>query len=134
MRVLADKEDNQKEILPRVREIELQRYDTWLAKLEPRIKKGDVKAIQTAVKISEVRAKLTGINAPVETAHQETLTIEMTLTNDALDKEIEKLQSEVGLIDLHKEGDLYTTVEPAHVNGKVAVEVAAEKTNGKVKE
>jgi hypothetical protein len=47
-----------------VRRLELERYDHWLSRLAPAIKRGDTKAIGTALRISEARRKLLGIDAP----------------------------------------------------------------------
>lgn len=52
------------------RELELQRLDRWQAKLEGRgISGGDHRAIAAAVRISERRAKLLGLDAPVKLAN-----------------------------------------------------------------
>ena len=51
-----------------VRQIQLARLDHWLTKLEKKIDKGDIKAIQTALKIEERRARLQGLDAPVKVA------------------------------------------------------------------
>lgn len=48
-----------------VRQIQVARLDLWLTKLEKKINKGDLKAIQTALKIEERRARLLGLDAPV---------------------------------------------------------------------
>ena len=48
-----------------VRGLELNRLDHWLAKLQERIDEGDDRAITTALKITEQRAKLLGLYAPV---------------------------------------------------------------------
>jgi predicted transcriptional regulator len=47
-----------------LREIELERLDRYLAALEPKIVEGDDKAIATALRVMERRAKLTGLDAP----------------------------------------------------------------------
>lgn len=43
---------------------ELQRLDSYLVALKPKIDSGHVRAIEAAVKISERRSKLFGLNAP----------------------------------------------------------------------
>ncbi|WP_367324812.1 hypothetical protein [Streptomyces sp. HUAS ZL42] len=47
-----------------LRAIECQRLDTYLEKLKPRIDKGDDKAIGVAIRISERRSKLLGLDMP----------------------------------------------------------------------
>ena len=49
-----------------VRQLQLARLDLWLTKLEKKINKGDIKAIQTALRIEERRARLLGLDAPVK--------------------------------------------------------------------
>lgn len=49
-----------------VRKMEIARYDAWLLRLQPGIQKGDVGSINTALKISEARRRLLGVDAPVE--------------------------------------------------------------------
>jgi hypothetical protein len=49
-----------------VRALQLDRLDVWLAGLWSRTARGDEKAITTALKIEERRAKLLGTDAPVE--------------------------------------------------------------------
>lgn len=51
-----------------VRQLQLARLDLWLTKLEKKINKGDPKAIQTALRIEERRARLMGLDAPVKVA------------------------------------------------------------------
>jgi len=90
MRVLAAYEDDIKEQVPRVRQLELQRLDSMLTKLQPRINQGDDRAINSALKIGERRAKLMGLDAPVEVSH----TGEIQLVPDEqLDAEIRQLAS-----------------------------------------
>ena len=49
-----------------VKALQLERLDVWLEGLWKRSKKGDEKAIQTALRIEERRAKMMGTDAPVE--------------------------------------------------------------------
>jgi len=49
----------------RLRALESIRLDNYLVKLKPRIDRGDDKAINAAIRISERRANLYGLNAPV---------------------------------------------------------------------
>lgn len=48
------------------RKVCIQRLDLWLQKLASKILKGDVKAITTALKIEERRARLLGLDAPMQ--------------------------------------------------------------------
>jgi hypothetical protein len=50
--------------LEAVRELELQRLDYYLQKLEPRINDSDVRAIDCALKTSRRRSELLGLDAP----------------------------------------------------------------------
>ena len=57
------------------RAYELDRLDRYLAVLEPKVRAGDVSAVQTAVRVSESRRKLLGLDAPVQveaTVHEVT--------------------------------------------------------------
>ncbi|MFF4248635.1 hypothetical protein ACFYY2_29780 [Streptomyces sp. NPDC001822] len=48
-----------------LREIEVQRLDQYLARLAPKIRDGDDRAINTAVRISESRRRMLGLDRPV---------------------------------------------------------------------
>lgn len=50
-----------------LRRLELERYDAWLKALEPACEAGDTKAIGTAIRVSERRASLLGLDAPKQT-------------------------------------------------------------------
>jgi len=50
-----------------LRDLELERLDQYLARLQPKIDDGDEKAIATALRVQERRAKLTGLDAPQRT-------------------------------------------------------------------
>lgn len=45
-------------------QLELKRLDRYLKSLEDRIDRGDVKAVEAALKVSERRARLAGLDAP----------------------------------------------------------------------
>ena len=49
-----------------LRRQELERLEDWLLKLQPKIELGDVRAIDVAVKISDRRCKLLGLDAPIQ--------------------------------------------------------------------
>lgn len=58
-----------------LRQLECQRLDEYLEKLKPRIDRGDEKAVNAALRVSEQRARLLGLNAPIRvegTFHEET--------------------------------------------------------------
>lgn len=69
-----------------LREQEAERLDEYLLRLRPGIMAGDTKAISTAIRITETRAKLFGLNEPER--HE-------VITTDALDVEIRALHDEV---------------------------------------
>jgi DNA-binding CsgD family transcriptional regulator len=48
-----------------LREIELNRLDRYLEKLDPQIEAGDVKAIMAALRVAERRSNLLGLDSPV---------------------------------------------------------------------
>jgi hypothetical protein len=59
-------EEELKEKIPQVRQQELLRCDQMLKALERGVKRGETKSIQTALKVSERRARLLGLDAPVK--------------------------------------------------------------------
>ena len=74
-----------------VRAMELDRLDTFLFRLSGRIELGDTKAIDTALKVMDRRAKLMGLDAPTKVQAEVT-------TNDgtSIDSEVARL---VALLD-----------------------------------
>jgi hypothetical protein len=58
--------ENNTENVHSLRRLELIRYDKYLTHLETQISLGDSEAVRTALKVSELRAKLLGLFAPVE--------------------------------------------------------------------
>ena len=95
MRVLAAYEDDIKEQIPRVRQLELERLDGMLTKLQPKIDMGDDRAVNTALNLMARRAKFMGLDAPTE-VHS---TGEIQLVPDAdLDNEIRQLNASLGMI------------------------------------
>lgn len=50
-----------------VRKLEIERYDRWLLALEPKVHDGDPRAIEQAIKVSDRRAALMGLDAPAQT-------------------------------------------------------------------
>lgn len=69
-----------------VRQLEVERLDFMYTKLHPRIEKGDEKAINSALRIMDRRAKLLGLDMPAQ--------IEVTATTDT-DKAIQDLIGEM---------------------------------------
>jgi IS30 family transposase len=65
-----------KEPTEELRRLELERFDRYLTKLEPKIERGDTRAIEMALKISERRARLLGLDAPIETNTTVTVQLE----------------------------------------------------------
>lgn len=65
------KAECQERVLPvadEVRQMEIDRYDSWLVKLNEKVDAGDQVArnIEVAVKVSERRARLLGVDAPAQ--------------------------------------------------------------------
>lgn len=69
-----------------LRSLELERHDTMLAAIWNRVRQGDVRAIEVALKISAQRAKLLGLDAPIQ--HE-------VITIDAVDRQIAQLKEEL---------------------------------------
>jgi len=61
---LASWRDMTQEMSNELRELELQRLDEFLRALWPKIQQGNAKSIETALKVSERRAKLLGLDSP----------------------------------------------------------------------
>lgn len=68
-----------------LRDAEVDRLDSYLAAIAPQVAKGSLLAIDRAVRISERRAKLLGLDAPTR----------LTITDEALEAERERLKGEV---------------------------------------
>lgn len=87
-------------------QVELDRLDSYLTKLQPGIEVGDPKSITAAIRISDQRAKYIGLFAPTK--------VETTvITVDAIDAELERLTRQ--LADL-------TGEDTAPVEGEVVGE------------
>jgi hypothetical protein len=69
-----------------LRELESQRLDDYLLRLRPGVIAGDPKAISQAIRITEVRARLYGLNEPER--HE-------VITVDALDAAARELEQEI---------------------------------------
>lgn len=90
--VLQETREQAAEDAAALRELEVARLDKMLAALDPRIEDGEPRAIETAIRLSESRRKLLGIDAPtkVETSgpNGAPLTVE---AGDALLERLEQL-------------------------------------------
>lgn len=64
-RILSHIQDGLEPLAEEVRTEEISRYDMYLKALEPKILAGDDKAINTAIRVSEARRKLLGVDVPV---------------------------------------------------------------------
>ncbi|HEY9909220.1 MAG TPA: hypothetical protein V6D18_16625 [Thermosynechococcaceae cyanobacterium] len=51
--------------------LELERYDSYLLALAPKLQQGDTSAISEAIKISDRRSKLLGLDAPIQVKIQQ---------------------------------------------------------------
>ena len=60
----AELKNDQNSTADEVRSLELERLDKMLESIWPKVEKGDVAALDRAVKIQERRAKLLGLDAP----------------------------------------------------------------------
>lgn len=72
----------------KIRAQELDRMERLLAKLDEDIERGDVKAIGTAIKLSERLCKLTGADMPVRT---ETTIVEATPLDSAIQNLLDEM-------------------------------------------
>src|SRR5262249_22712876 len=61
-RSLADLKAIEQKEAEDLRQLMCLRFDRWLDRLDAKIEKGDAKAIQTAIKIEERRARLLGLD------------------------------------------------------------------------
>lgn len=68
-----------------LRRQEFERLDNYLFRLEAKIKAGDVQAIAQAVKISERRCKMQGLDAPIQVQVEELVNAELTAFLDSLE-------------------------------------------------
>lgn len=74
-----------------VRAVELDRLDGFLTRLQEKIERGDTKAIDTALRIMDRRAKMLGLDAPTKVQAEVT-----THDADSIDGEVARL---VALLD-----------------------------------
>jgi hypothetical protein len=68
-----------------LRDAEVDRLDSYLASIAPQVAKGSLYAIDRAVRISERRSKLLGLDAPTK----------LEISDKALEEERERLKGEV---------------------------------------
>lgn len=73
-----------------VRALQLERLDVWMQGVFKRASKGNEKAIQTALRIEERRAKLMGTDAPVEQRIKLSVLGQLNWVFDIIEKELGK--------------------------------------------
>lgn len=73
-----------------LRALQLERLDLWLAGIWKKTKKGNEKAIQTALRIEERRAKMVGTDAPVEQRVKLTVLGQLNWVFDMIEEEFGK--------------------------------------------
>ncbi|WP_163567128.1 helix-turn-helix domain-containing protein [Fodinicola feengrottensis] len=78
-----------------MRKVELERLDGYLLALQPAIERGDDKAITTALRIQERRARYLGLDAALELSVQHTFP-------GTVEDEIARLEAELALNDAHE--------------------------------
>lgn len=89
-RLIAERD----ELAEELRKLEDERYDSYLVALQSGIEEGDVKSILAAVRISERRCKLFGLDIPV---HQK-----VELSNDGSKDEALVLAEILARLERHK--------------------------------
>ncbi len=70
--------------------LELERLDYYLLKIAGEVRKGNLKAIATAIKINESRRKLLGLDAPVQVQIEQGVETELRQVVDALEASLPK--------------------------------------------
>jgi hypothetical protein len=70
--------------------LELERLDYYLLKIAGEVRKGNLKAIATAIKINESRRKLLGLDAPVQVQIEQGIQTELRQVVDALEAALPK--------------------------------------------
>lgn len=80
-------------------EIELDRLDRWLVRLDAQIESGFAVArnVEVAIRVSERRSKLLGLDAPVRSRVE-------TVTLDMIDEQIAQLEAELAGRDIEDVG------------------------------
>jgi len=92
-----------------LRQLELERLDRMLTTLEGGIEMGDPKAITAAIRISERRAKLLGLDRPLQ--------VEATVvTVDLIDREIQRLTDKLAGVPDVINGEVLDESEPVDVD------------------
>jgi hypothetical protein len=100
MRLLDRFDAELQEKIPRARQVEIERCRKLLSHISPKVKRGDVKAVQVALKISERLSRLRGLDAPIDLKHSGTgedgaISVEIfrKMLTDAEEKKEDKEQS-----------------------------------------
>lgn len=86
--VHAALKDITREPAEQLKQIELQRCDEMLLAIWPKVRKGDLGAIDRALRIMERRARYEGLDAPT----RQTITV---ITEDIIDAEIRRLEEQL---------------------------------------
>jgi uncharacterized protein YjeT (DUF2065 family) len=72
MRLLDRFDEDFREKVPQARRIEIERCRKMYSYIAPKIKRGDVKAVTAALRISERMSRLCGLDAPLDVKHSGT--------------------------------------------------------------
>ena len=99
MRVLEATIDQTKESSKKLREMELTRIDTALHAIWPKVEAGNEFSIDRFVKLSERRAKLTGIDAPTKLQHsgdEDNPLVIKNLSDTELERELALIAVNIG--------------------------------------
>jgi hypothetical protein len=88
-----------------VREMELQRCDEMILGLWPAVRRGDPKSVMAAVRVSDRRARLLGLDAPSKTELTGNLEIDHAHARETLAGRIARLSSRLGTGSVASESD-----------------------------
>jgi hypothetical protein len=86
-----------------VREMELQRCDEMILGLWPGVRRGDPKSVMAAVRVSDRRARLLGLDAPSKSEISGNLEIDHAHARETLASRIARLSSRIGEVSVVSE-------------------------------
>jgi DNA-binding CsgD family transcriptional regulator len=86
-----------------VREMELQRCDEMILGLWPGVRRGDPKSVMAAVRVSDRRARLLGLDAPSKSEITGNLEIDHAHARETLSSRIARLSSRIGEVSVVSE-------------------------------
>lgn len=92
------------------RALETVRLDTYLEALSPRIEEGDYRSVGTAVRISERRAKLLGLDSPVQldVAMEQRLDVEASVVGEVISDVVNSVSEALaGVLSVQQKKDLF---------------------------